>query len=319
LVTLHTATKQDLSAVTGLSLMTIGNILQQLENDGEVYQGELVPSAGGRPSRRYCYNASFSQVLAVFSSVVDNQDILHLRVADAFNDVMFSHDELMEYTGIAAFEKPVDRILNEFPGIKAMGFGIPGIVSGGRIIACDYPGLNGSDFAGSCHERYGLPLIVDNDVNCVAAAAGSLRETENNSALVCIYFPKKYGFGAGIYIDGRVYHGRNNYAGEAADMPIGINWCDPELYNDETRFTEAVARLLACFCCIVDPQEFILYADFLEQEQIAVIRQKCDGLTRIPVFPDISLSRNYVQDYQNGLLLQIRELLKPEFELKRNA
>ena len=44
--------KQKLAEITGLSIVTVGTILNQFLETGEVFEDELVSSKGGRPAHQ---------------------------------------------------------------------------------------------------------------------------------------------------------------------------------------------------------------------------------------------------------------------------
>ncbi len=322
------ATKQELSQLTGLSLMTVGTILQQLEESGEVLQGEQVPSAGGRPSRQYRYNADSTLRLAVQTLKKDGFDTAEICVANAFDEIVYLKEFRVSHMEAQSFFAPIDDVLNAYPAIRSIAVGLPGVVQGDTVVSCDFGRLAGCDLGTLFRERYGLPVVLDNDVNCVVAGRCRGRELQPETAVVALYFPRVCALGAGIWIGSGVYRGFRSYAGEVSDMPLGIDWCsDQTLYDDEMKLAAAIAKLVTSLCCVLDPQEIVLYGRVLTERHLNLILEHlkrtdklsgdaCSG-TRARL-PEIVLSPEFETDYRNGLLHQARSLLKPAFELRRN-
>ncbi len=318
------ATKHELARLTGLSLMTVSSILQQLEETGEVLQGNLIPSAGGRPSRQYRYNPEASSVITVYTAAKDSGASAAVCVADAFDEIVYTAEQSFDQIGPESFIPLIDTALQKHPAARALGFGIPGVVQDGTIAACDFPQLAGCGLAAIYGSRYGLPIVLDNDVNCVVAGRCSDMELAPGNAVIALYFPKVCALGAGIWIGNDVYRGFRCYAGEAAGIPLDIDWHgDTYLYQDDGAFASAAAKLISTLCCVLDPQEIVLYGSFLTETHLDLIYERLRTGEFFPAprrahLPDIVLSPDFERDYRRGLLHLTRGLLKPAFELKRN-
>lgn len=91
----------------------------------------------------------------------------------------------------------------------AIGVATAGIVDAdrGTIIggSSNLPGWPGTDVAGVLGDRFGLPVAVDNDVN--AAALGEWAFGAGRGSRVMLAVMVGTGMGAGLVLDGRVYHG----------------------------------------------------------------------------------------------------------------
>lgn len=314
---LQKATKQDISSVTGLSLMTVATILSELEQEGEILQGDLVPSQGGRPSRQYCYSPSFSQILAVYVTIHEHSEKIHVCTADSFNTIIYQHEEEYKEVSFKNIDTLIRKALAEFPSVKAIGFGIPGVVYKGIIQTCDCKGIEGLDLSRYINEELHLPAVIENDVNCIAA--GRCRDIElDRGKCVCVfYFPRFRALGAGIYMENGIHRGNKNFAGEAAHIPLGIDWSDPKVYEKPEIFSAALIKLLIAFCAVLDPQEIVLYSSFITREMQTLLQDKFKTQNTTLSQPQISFSEAMDADYKTGLLVQIRQLLKPVLELKR--
>lgn len=105
------------------------------------------------------------------------------------------------------------------PAPSAVGVGLAGFVDRRGVVrrAPNAPGLVGRDIAGRLREELGLPVVVDNDANCVAVAARAL-EAPSARHLVAVTFGT--GIGGGLIVDGRLVHGAHGFAGEPGHMVV---------------------------------------------------------------------------------------------------
>ena len=79
------------------------------------------------------------------------------------------------------------------------------------------PSLEGYPLRPLVEERFGIPVVLENDANCMAFGehrAGALRGCSHG---VCLTLGT--GIGCGIIIGGALYRGAGNYAGEIWNIP----------------------------------------------------------------------------------------------------
>ena len=311
------ATKQQIAEETGLSIMTVGTVLQQLLKQNEIFEAELTPSNGGRPSQSYKYNDSFELVIVLFPYERDGHIYIHNAVVNLFGHNVSSADTEVESVELTSFEKIIDPLLELYPAVKAIGIGNPGVELNGRIISSDYKMLIGTPLIQYYKEKYKLPVIAENDVN--ASVVGFVRRTPvmENSTVTYLYFPDKHPPGAGSVINGKLLKGNRNFAGEIYWLPLGICW-EEELYETFGTLCESISKVIVSICSVINTDIFVLNGNFLSREHIAQISGLC--LKKMPEFiiPQILLSDNFIEDYRNGLIEQTLAKLEPDIVLARN-
>jgi glucokinase len=105
---------------------------------------------------------------------------------------------------------------------KAIGVSIPGIVNS-RTGDCgpvfNVPALEEFSLADSLSSRLRIPVVVDNDANAAAQAAYQFQV--NTKAANLAYVTVSTSIGAGLILNGEVYHGKSGYAGELGHISIG--------------------------------------------------------------------------------------------------
>lgn len=309
------ATKQQLAQATGLSLVTVASAIQQLLESEELTELELIASNGGRPARQYSFNENHVHVLALFAHTRNNTDLLHIRVANLYGESIYERDEELSSITMEILESFIESTVKEYPSIGAIGFGMPGIESGGKIILLDYKNLVNTEFSTYFSTRFHMPIVFENDVNLAVIGYCERNQLNTDAAIVYIYFPEKYPPGAGICLNGKLYKGLNGFAGEIASLPLGINWLDPELYSSFHRGCDAIAKTIIVTCCLLNPRNIVLHGRFLTSEHLEAIRQLCLKMLPVSSMPDVSSSENYLLDYQNGLIARILEEIEPKLTL----
>jgi predicted NBD/HSP70 family sugar kinase len=74
--------------------------------------------------------------------------------------------------------------------------------------------------AGILRKTFKVPVAVDNDVHCFTLAEAKFGAAKRFSSVVGLTLGT--GIGGGIVLDGRLYRGRNNAAGEIGHMTLGL-------------------------------------------------------------------------------------------------
>lgn len=116
----------------------------------------------------------------------------------------------------------VEEALSEAKGVKIRGIGVgsPGPLDPKTGVIIDTPNLGWKDFplAEMLARRYGVPVVVDNDVNVGTYGEWRLGDVSDCEDVVGI-FPGT-GIGGGIIINGRLLHGYSGAAGEVGHITL---------------------------------------------------------------------------------------------------
>jgi predicted transcriptional regulator len=309
------ATKQQIAEATGLSTVTVATIIQLLVEANEIMEVDQVPSNGGRPAHQFRFNENFAHILALYTREQNDQDLLHIRVADLFGECVKTQDVVLEDIRLESFEPWIDACLQVYPSIGAIGFGLPGFEVDGKIIALDYPALVGARLTETYSNRYHLPVIFENDVNAAAVGYCGRNDIRSEAAVIYTYFPRKYPPGAGIYLNGKLYKGISNYTGEISSIPFVIDWHDPSLYDSPEQFCPAIAKIVITMSSLLNPHSVVLHGSFLTPASIETIRQICAAHLPNTSVPNIVLSEDFPSDFQAGMIAETLACLEPHLSL----
>ncbi len=293
-----TSTIKDMAQRTGLSFATVGNILNGFVESGEVIPGEMYSATGGRPSQAYTFNAEYAHVLALSARVRVGKNVITACVGNLYGETVWQTEQYFDSIRLAGFETMTDSSLGAYPTISIVSFSLPGVERDGVILTNDYTELEGISFTEHFQRKYRLPVIIENDVN--AAVFGYGRSLEAVSVIVGIYFPRYFGPGAGIMIDGKILKGSGGYAGEVVLLPLGIDWLSIN-YENPQEAGSAISGLISIFCGIVNPDHVVLYGDFFTDALKAAIEREIPTPAVRNIFPSIVYQRDLDSDIIAGL------------------
>ncbi|MEX0767493.1 MAG: ROK family protein [Microthrixaceae bacterium] len=106
--------------------------------------------------------------------------------------------------------------------VDAIGVGLAGFIGRDGIARSspNAPGLIGVNVEAALTARFGVPVVIDNDANCVALAAQSMFGTSSGSLLAVTLGT---GIGGGMVLNGKLLRGAHGFAGEPGHMVINPN------------------------------------------------------------------------------------------------
>src|SRR5436305_14751548 len=132
------------------------------------------------------------------ASVVDGRAIDPEKVPTPLEDT----DQLLD-----AIESLARKVISRDGDPTAIGVGVPSQIdfaTGAVVSSVNIP-LEGVPLRDELHERFGIPVFVDNDANCAAQAEAEL--IEGGPARHLLMLTLGTGVGGGVIIDGHVLRG----------------------------------------------------------------------------------------------------------------
>ena len=231
-----------LARETGLTKMTITNIVGELISDGFIRESGTSDTSVGRKPISLEIAEGARRIIGVYLS----RNAVHAFSGDITGQI-FTHlrSPLKNETNSSITEKIfglLDKIIAETDFDKITGIGISSIgpvdVSGGRLLSpTNFFQIKNLPLAEMISGRYSLPVYIDNDMNTSALAEkyyGIGRQLSD-----FIYVGVSNGVGAGIISGHRLFSGAHGFAGEfghvcvdahGAPCPCGSRGC-LELYS----------------------------------------------------------------------------------------
>ena len=217
--------RAEIARLSGLSMPTIMKIADNLIELGlirEIGKGE---SSGGKPPKLlefvadsyYCVGIDLGTtkitgvVLDFYANIIYKKTVL--------NDVNCSVNSMIE-----RICNVIDNTLSQ-PEINrkkiiGIGIGMPGLVDNDtrEVLFSPNLGWENVDLVGIIHERFGLPVMIENVTRAMAMGEshfGIARKTKN---FICVNLG--YGIGSAMMINGELYSGTTGTSGELGHVVI---------------------------------------------------------------------------------------------------
>lgn len=224
-----------LAESTGLSRQAVARVLNELQRSGlvEVLPPDRSERASGRPAQQVRFRAEAGYVIG---ALIDPQ-VIHLAVADLRGNVVATSRAALE---TAPQDQHVldllvgeTRVLLDGAGISiadvwSATVGAPGIIdteTGVISVVPSMPVLTGDVLVAALGSQLSCPVHLDNDLKL--ATRGELWKGTGAGArhLVVVHWGERVG--AGIVIDGVLYRGASNDAGDLGFLDILAGDVDP--------------------------------------------------------------------------------------------
>lgn len=309
------ASKPKLAELTGLSVVTINSLVKILVENGEVIEDVILPSNGGRPATAYRFNSEFSLALVIYMYEQRGKDTTFICVSNLYGEILEKTERTMIKIEKHSFDSLIEKMLIKYPNIKVISFGVPGEEIEGRLLISDYKELKDKFFTSYIKDKFKLPVILENDINAAVEGYCYSHRITEKQCVIGIYFPGKYPPGAGIYINGGIYKGRNGLAGEIKYLPFGIDWNNFD-YNEE-QMKEIVIKIVLSFCCMYNPDTIVIYGEEIPDTIIEEFKRICNSEVEKIMIPEIVLSKNLNHDFEAGIKQIALKALEPTLQLRR--
>lgn len=309
---LSCGTKLTIAHATGLSVATCGNILNELLARGEVIEADFQQPNGGRPARRFMYNANFAYIACIY---VSNEGGI-CRTTHAVTNLMgeMIEEQTIEVNVInyEVIDHLIETLIGKYENIKAIGIGIPGIVYRGVIGDGDIKELIHVPLAAQLKAKYNLEITVENDMNLTVYGFYQSQNYEEDKTVAVVIFPHNNCAGAGIMVDGHIIRGATNFAGEVSYLPFDSS---PEEQADPLIFSPCIVKTIASIIAIINPETIVVTGGGIRPHGFDYLTKECKKIIPSAHMPKLILQEDMQTAYINGLVAITLESLACEVQL----
>ena len=216
-----------MSEITGLSKMTITNLVGEFIRDGIVSEHGTDESTSGRKPVMIDIVNDCLLTLGVYIGLENVVvSVINLKGASLCAERMKVSPDDTEKTFLRKLNMLIDSVLTD--DIRGKLWGI-GISAAGQIDAIEgvltkpvgMPNLKNFNIVQKLSELYKLPAYLETDMNISALAEMYYGNAKKLSNFVYVGLPGS--LGAGLIIDRKLFHGQHGYAGGLAHMMVDIN------------------------------------------------------------------------------------------------
>lgn len=308
LLTMGSATKAELSGKLGVSFPTVSKFLTEMKEAGEITAIGMDDSSGGRRAERYVYNPDVMLGLAVFLERTETNYVIYNCSGDVKEEGRAASLLGDAGHGLAAL---IEEQIRRYPKIRSLAVGVPGSVNQGRVIHIpEHEAFQNFDLKGALEKRFGLPTVVENDMNAAVLGYYNNLDPSENPSLVYLYFGQN-GPGAGILINGDVVRGSTFFSGEVSYLPqyeernFGQALAPgPLIGGGRARVggagTDAVSRLVAACTALINPHTIVFCEDEVSVSLLNDIKARSALYVPAEHLPRLMMS-DWRRDYLNGL------------------
>jgi glucokinase-like ROK family protein len=220
--------RSEISRQLNMSVPTVMRVVDMLHDEDLVRWSGDSQSTGGRPGNLLEFNADGYAVLGVdlggtkmFGTVANLGGNIQSEIYRPWesNEPEAALEQVCEL-----ISDLLDRPRPPRQQVRGIGVGAPGVTLFESGVVTWAPSLGWRDLplrdilAG----RFGLPVVVENDVNLAALGEYGFGAARGASSAACIAVGT--GIGAGIVIDRKIYRGFNQSAGEVGYLPPDVSY-----------------------------------------------------------------------------------------------
>ena len=212
--------RTDIARALGLSPATVTQVTKDLIARGLIEELESVPSKGGRPSRLL----GLLRDAGVALGAKVTADHVAVVTVELDGTVRSSTEHAYDPSAPDAIERLGQLLAKEVAGLDdrllGVGVGVPGAVDSQASGVVDAPtlGWQSAQVGPVLRTAIGTPVLVDNDVNTLAAAERLYGIGRDHSSYLVVTIGR--GIGCSIVVDGAIYRGANGGAGEIGHIPV---------------------------------------------------------------------------------------------------
>lgn len=208
----------DLARSTGMSIPMVSRVISDLKRDRFVRTVEDKEcSRAGRPPIVARLNGEAGYVLGIDVGRL-NTNLVLLNLEQAI--VAEAHQKTMKLSNDPAF---IDELAQEIgvilrkarvPHKRLLGIGIsiPGFVRGREGISETYLNFGEKTLREILEERFGKKVHIEHDAKAMALGERWFGAARNVANALCLNVG--WGLGMGVLLDGKLFYGRDGYAGE---------------------------------------------------------------------------------------------------------
>jgi predicted NBD/HSP70 family sugar kinase len=218
-------TRADLAALTGLARSTIAQRVDALLAHRLLVARGDSQSTGGRPPTMLAFNHDAGVALAgdlgATHSRVAVTDLGGTILSQARRDIAIAEGPEPVLSWLeSAFDGLLDEIGRGPDDLRGVGVGLPGPVAfatGQPVNPPIMPGWDRYPVGRRLAERYGVPALIDNDVNIMAL--GEHWSSWRDQAFL-LFVKIGTGIGSGIVASGHVHRGADGAAGDIGHIHV---------------------------------------------------------------------------------------------------
>lgn len=274
-----------------IGLTTVKKCVEEGVRCGMILTGDTADSTGGRRAQQFLINPEYQYYLII---ITDNNSFL-IQLYD-FNRKYVKksqiHFDMTQY-----YQSLCDEIQN-FANQYAVGtvcISLPCVIKDGRIRDWYYNrSMEGFNIQSDLERRFGVHVIVQNDMKLTVLGAAVRLERDSISNLVTAQFGHN-GIGVGEMVNGHVLEGASGFAGEVGHT------------QDVRKNIAGVAypaKIVRNIIIYLNPERIVFYRSGRQNRFPEIFQQAVRELPATAI-PEYAVSDEYYADIRTGLFRRV--------------
>ncbi len=217
--------RAQLANVTGLNKSTVSSLVEELLARGLIHETGVNSNGTGRPSTLLEINPQAGSIIGVEFGV----DFVSVALTDFLGNILWRQvvnadpADNQETT----LTKTLDLVHEAVTVCRKMsllliglGLAAPGIVDleHGILVFAPNLGWRNVPLQKIFSDKTGLKVFIENDANAAAIAEHLFGVARHSNDFIFVFVG--VGIGSGLFLNGKLYRGKNGYAGEIGRSPI---------------------------------------------------------------------------------------------------
>ena len=212
----------DLARSLNLAPSTVGIYVDHLVEEGFLFEGRTKERDFGRPPTILALNPHGGRFIGVD---FEARNIMAVAVDFSQKPLKHFHDTISVGESVEKILQRIERAIEtvateESTPLLGIGVGVPGITDPETGVALHYkhiPGWKNVPLVQRLAGRFHAPVYLENNIRTMALAEMWFGQGRGVRNFICVGV--RSGVGMGIIIDGQIYRGAQNRAGEIGEWP----------------------------------------------------------------------------------------------------
>lgn len=271
------ATIPQIAKSIGLSLPTVTRAIDYGIAEGIINPDGVIGAERGRKAQVYKLNADYMHFLLIYL----DSDVLSYRIHDFKSRTIGSGNiPICDEKVLSTLENLVMTSVAADPLIAMTAIAVSGVVCKGVVMdSAAFPSLNHIDVAKRLNEKFGLTVLIDNDLHVATNVA---RKYSNYQDGITV-----------LYAYGEVLCGASGAAGEVENIPLHT----PDIESERIAFC---SERLQAIIALMNPGRVVIYEldEGMDTDKlIGLIKSKMKPY----LLPEFKLGRDFFEDCFLGL------------------
>ena len=294
-------TKNQISAMTGLSVATCNTLLNDMESNGVLSIGDEKELRGmGRGSSLYFIDDEHEYYILVNLSAKKEHRIVDYYVVSATGKIIKEDHVKYVVIRVKDIAGVIEKFLAKYSYVNQIVLSVPGVIDGDEIEYSDIKELEGARVKEKLREQFDMSISIENDMHCIAYGYKDSKQDEN-TVITLACFPSHVQPGTVTMHKGQIISGYNGIAGLAGFMPLGISPNEIPKLMEEGKCTDLISRIIGAVIAFNNPKEIVFSGEPINEKVLDEVAEYCSKSLPAKYMPEFKIVADFDKFLINGM------------------